>query len=110
LILFRLSRSRHRREPAPVLFPSALPLADKSCDLLREPCAQLSISSAPLRPNSRLPGGDAFMRAIDSLGSAPFANAKKKGARKKSEFRSANLVNQRRNARRMPARQLQRGR
>lgn len=50
------------------------------------------------------------MRAIDSLGSAPFANAKKKGARKKSEFRSANLANQRRNARRMPARQLQRGR
>ncbi|WP_157437976.1 hypothetical protein [Actinomadura latina] len=50
------------------------------------------------------------MRAIDNPESAPFVNSKKKGKRKNSDIRSANFANNRRNARQMPARQLQRGR
>jgi hypothetical protein len=50
------------------------------------------------------------MRAIDNPESTPFSNARKKGRRKKSDPRSANFANNRRNARQMPTRQLQRGR
>ncbi|WP_433228142.1 hypothetical protein [Actinomadura formosensis] len=50
------------------------------------------------------------MRAIDNPESAPFTKSKKKGKRNNSDFRSANFANHRRNARRLPTRQLNRGR
>ncbi|MEU5995161.1 hypothetical protein ABZ806_39815 [Spirillospora sp. NPDC047418] len=50
------------------------------------------------------------MRAIHNPESAPFPNSKKKGKRKNSDARSANFANQRRNARQLPTRQLNRGR
>ncbi len=51
------------------------------------------------------------MRAINrEMGNDPFANARKKGRRKNSDSRSANFANNRRNARQMPTRQLNRGR
>jgi hypothetical protein len=40
----------------------------------------------------------------------PFTKSRKKGKRKNSDFRSANVANNRRNARQMPTRQLNRGR
>ncbi|WP_179278700.1 hypothetical protein [Actinomadura mexicana] len=45
-----------------------------------------------------------------AMNADPFAKSRKKGKRKNSDFRSANLANNRRNARQMPTRQLNRGR
>ena len=50
------------------------------------------------------------MRAYNHPESDPFAKSKKKGKRRKADFRSANQANNQRNARRLPTRQLNRGR
>ncbi|MEU8799129.1 hypothetical protein [Spirillospora sp. NPDC048819] len=53
------------------------------------------------------------MRAINNPEANPFTKSKKKGKRKNPDFRSANFANNagnRRNARQMPTRQLNRGR
>ncbi|MEU8118447.1 hypothetical protein AB0C21_07030 [Spirillospora sp. NPDC049024] len=51
------------------------------------------------------------MRAMNHETSGdPFIKSRKKGKRKNSDFRSANFANNRRNARQMPTRQLNRGR
>lgn len=50
------------------------------------------------------------MRAINNPENDPFAKFQKKGKRKNSDFRSANLANNRRNTRQLPTRQLNRGR
>ncbi|WP_158581384.1 hypothetical protein [Actinomadura spongiicola] len=50
------------------------------------------------------------MREFSHPESDPFAKSRKKGKRKNHDFRSANLMNNRRNARQLPARQLNRGR
>ncbi|MFI0480323.1 hypothetical protein [Actinomadura sp. 9N215] len=50
------------------------------------------------------------MRALNNPESDPFAKSKKKGKRKKHDVRSANFANNRRNARQLPTRQLNRGR
>ncbi|WP_242902698.1 hypothetical protein [Actinomadura terrae] len=50
------------------------------------------------------------MRAMNNPESDPFAKSKKKGKRKNNDFRAANLAGNRRNARQMPTRQLNRGR
>ncbi|MFB4304577.1 hypothetical protein [Actinomadura sp. GTD37] len=50
------------------------------------------------------------MRAINNPESDPFAKFQKKGKRKKSDVRSANFANNRRNARQPPTRQFNRGR
>lgn len=42
--------------------------------------------------------------------SNPFAKSTKKGKRKNRDFKTAKLANNRRNARRLPTRQLNRGR
>ncbi|XRQ06712.1 hypothetical protein ACN3XK_60960 [Actinomadura welshii] len=60
-----------------------------------------------------MPGGILFMRAINpNAAPDPFAKSKKnkKGKRRNTDFRSANFANNRRNARQMPTRQLNRGR
>ncbi|MFI0412235.1 hypothetical protein [Actinomadura sp. 3N508] len=50
------------------------------------------------------------MRATANPESNPFAKSKKKGKRRNPDIRSANFANNRRNARQMPTRQLNRGR
>ncbi|MFI0369164.1 hypothetical protein ACH35V_14875 [Actinomadura sp. 1N219] len=50
------------------------------------------------------------MRAPNNPESNPFAKSKKKGKRNNTDFRSANFANNRRNARQLPTRQLNRGR
>ncbi|MGP4022678.1 hypothetical protein [Actinomadura sp. 3N407] len=50
------------------------------------------------------------MRALNNPEPNPFAKSKKKGKRRNPDFRSANFANNRRNARQMPTRQLNRGR
>lgn len=51
------------------------------------------------------------MRAINpETNIDPFSRSRKKGKRKNSDPRSANFANNRRNARQMPTRQLNRGR
>ncbi|WP_433465099.1 hypothetical protein [Spirillospora sp. CA-128828] len=47
------------------------------------------------------------MRAISN---DPFPKPKKRGKRNNADFRAANFANNRRNARQMPTRQLNRGR